>query len=100
MANDNELIEGTIININVSYFDKSNYSFRFLVESRFSTVLLAQAIAFIPDIDMKELKVNKTEVGLVSKSSILYAREIEEEINSRFGVNHTLSLTNKGDSIQ
>ena len=76
MANDNELIE------------------------RFSTVLLAQAIAFIPDIDMKELKVNKTEVGLVSKSSILYAREIEDEINSRFGVNHTLSLTNKGDSIQ
>ena len=49
---------------------------------------------------MKELKVNKTEVGLVSKSSILYAREIEDEINSRFGVNHTLSLTNKGDSIQ
>ena len=76
MANDNELIEGTIININVSYYDKSNY------------------------IDMKELKVNKTEVGLVSKSSILYAREIEDEINSRFGVNHTLSLTNKGDSIQ
>lgn len=100
MANDNELIEGTIININVSYYDNSSYSFRFLVESRFCNILLAQAIAFMPDVDMKELKVNNTEVGLVSKSSILYAREIEDEINSKFNINKSLSLTNKGDNIQ
>ena len=100
MINADDLINGTNVNIDVSYLDGKKYSLKFLFESKIYTVMLAQTIAFLPDVDMSELKVGKSDAGLVPRSSLQYAMDIEAEINSKFGLNPTLALTKEGDNIQ
>lgn len=91
------LVRAVSINVSVSYFDGKQYSFKFVVNEKGSTMMIAYIASLLPQEDLLSLKIDKGSPNMLSESSIDNESTIEEYMNKTFNLGIQKLKLEKGE---